>query len=187
MTSLEAARVALHGGNHRSTSSNPRHRGPRAKRAKGAGSSRVAAAQTDTGKAPVPTEASDPMVTTDDTTPVRTAPSQKAARRSASTRGPRHRLARVQELAASKLEAMLRESADGLSAAAIVSRSGARDGQVRQMLHALESAGNVRRTGTGRGTRWRIVTDEERIAERAAELARRSSGSVYERQPLPTD
>jgi hypothetical protein len=39
------------------------------------------------------------------------------------------------------------------------------------LLRELEAAGRVRRSGQRRGTRWHAITDEERIAERAAELA----------------
>jgi DNA-binding IclR family transcriptional regulator len=73
------------------------------------------------------------------------------------------------------LEAMLRESGDGLSAAAIARRAHARDAQVRDLLRELASAGMVRQSGARRASRWRLVTDEERIAERAAELAARST------------
>ena len=45
---------------------------------------------------------------------------------------------------------------------------------VRQHLRALEEAGQVRRSGQRRGTRWNSITDEDRIQERAAELASRS-------------
>ncbi len=76
-------------------------------------------------------------------------------------------------LLAGKLEAMLRDSDGGLSVAAISERAGARDDQVRDLLRRLcASTDRVRRTGVGRGTRWRLVTDEDRIAERVAELER---------------
>jgi DNA-binding transcriptional ArsR family regulator len=45
---------------------------------------------------------------------------------------------------------------------------------VRQHLRALEEAGQVRRSGQRRGTRWNAITDEDRIQERATELASRS-------------
>lgn len=65
---------------------------------------------------------------------------------------------------------MLRNAENGLSAGAIAKAANARDRQVRELLSERESAGQVRRTGAGRGTRWRLITDEERIAARAAEL-----------------
>ncbi|MGH2859405.1 MAG: FaeA/PapI family transcriptional regulator [Solirubrobacteraceae bacterium] len=73
---------------------------------------------------------------------------------------------------AGKLEAMLEDADDGLSASTIAERGNARAGQVRALLRELESSGQVRRTGAGRGVRWRLVTDEERIAQRTAELER---------------
>ena len=73
-------------------------------------------------------------------------------------------------LLAGKLEAMLRDAEDGLNAVAIAKQARARDTQVRDLLRELESAGRVRRTGLGRANRWRLITDAERIAERAAEL-----------------
>ena len=76
-------------------------------------------------------------------------------------------------LLAGKLEAMLREAKDGLSAIAISKRSSAGYNQVLGLLRRLESAGEVRRTGTRRTTVWRLITDEERIAQRAAELETR--------------
>jgi hypothetical protein len=73
-------------------------------------------------------------------------------------------------LLAGKLEAMLRQAGHGLSARAIAKAAKARDRQVRALLSERESSGHVRRAGTGRGTRWRLITDEERVAARAAEL-----------------
>jgi hypothetical protein len=39
-------------------------------------------------------------------------------------------------------------------------------------LRELERAGEVRSAGERRGTRWTLVTDEDRIAQRVAELER---------------
>lgn len=80
-------------------------------------------------------------------------------------------------LLAGKLEAMLGAEADGLSAAAIAARSNADRAQVLDLLRELERAGAVRRTGSGRATVWQLITDEERIAARVAELERLSAGS----------
>ncbi|MFL5864939.1 MAG: hypothetical protein ACJ780_29955 [Solirubrobacteraceae bacterium] len=80
-------------------------------------------------------------------------------------------------LRADGVEAVLRETPDGLSATAIAQRTNARHAHVRDLLRELERKSQVRRTGVGRGTRWRIITDEERIAERAAELAQMSSAA----------
>jgi hypothetical protein len=76
----------------------------------------------------------------------------------------------VAVLVAGKLEAMLRDAEGGLNAVAIAKRANARDTQVRALLRELEGAGQVRRTGVGRASRWRLITDEDRIAERTAEL-----------------
>jgi hypothetical protein len=83
---------------------------------------------------------------------------------------PATRRKAVAVLVADKLEAMLRGAEDGLNAVAIAKQASARDTQVRGLLRELESAGRVRRTGVGRASRWRLITDEERIAQRTAEL-----------------
>jgi sugar-specific transcriptional regulator TrmB len=80
-------------------------------------------------------------------------------------------------LVADKLEAMLHGESGGLSAVTIAERSNASYRQVLDLLRELERTGRVRRTGTRRTTLWRLITDEERIAERAAELERRSAKS----------
>lgn len=80
----------------------------------------------------------------------------------------------VEVLLAGKLETMLSEAEDGLSATAISKRANAAYVQVLDLLRALESTGQVRRTGSRRTSLWRLITDEERIAERAAELERLS-------------
>jgi hypothetical protein len=84
--------------------------------------------------------------------------------------GPARAGKSVEVLLAGKLEAMLSESEDGLSAVTISKRSNAGYSQVLGLLRELESSGQVRRSGTRRTSLWRVVTDEERIAERAAEL-----------------
>lgn len=75
---------------------------------------------------------------------------------------------------AGTVEQALAETATGLSAGAVAERIGARYGRVLELLRELETAGQVRRTGARRSTLWRLITDEERIAERAAELERRT-------------
>ncbi len=66
-------------------------------------------------------------------------------------------------------------SEDGsLTTAALAKRAGADRDQVLDLLRTLENAGRVRRTGQRRATRWHAITDEDRIRERAAELASRS-------------
>ncbi|HET7047575.1 MAG TPA: hypothetical protein VFI54_04825 [Solirubrobacteraceae bacterium] len=63
---------------------------------------------------------------------------------------------------------------DGLTTAALAQRTGADRDQVLALLRDLETARRVRRTGQRRATRWHVITDEDRIRERAAELASRS-------------
>ncbi len=81
----------------------------------------------------------------------------------------------TQVLLAEQLEGILGESNDGLSTAAIAEQGNAEASQVLTLLRELEKSGQVRRTGERRGTRWHPITEEDRIAERAAELASRST------------
>jgi hypothetical protein len=63
---------------------------------------------------------------------------------------------------------------DELTTVAIAERAGRDRELVLGLLRELESAGKVRRIGEKRGTRWRAFTEEDWIAQRAAELAARS-------------
>jgi DNA-binding IclR family transcriptional regulator len=73
-----------------------------------------------------------------------------------------------------QIEGLLRESADGLSLVALARRTGVTESKVAERLATLERSGEARSSGPRRTSLWRLVTDEERIAERAAELARAS-------------
>ena len=169
ISSLTAARAALNGSSTqmtsiRRTSSRSATRTPKpttttSSAPKSAGGGQAATEATTAGSASGAAEA----------TPTRAAAAARPAR---GTR--RSSSKRAEVLLAGKLEALLAESDGGLSVATIVQRSRARDAQVRALLRELDGTGRVRRTGAGRGTRWRVVTDEERIAERAAELAARA-------------
>jgi hypothetical protein len=77
-------------------------------------------------------------------------------------------------LLAEQLERILAQSADGISTSAIASQGNADPAQVLTLLREAEATGDVRRTGERRGTRWHAITDEDRIAARAAELAAQS-------------
>lgn len=79
-----------------------------------------------------------------------------------------------------KLEVMPRDAAEGLSSVTISKRSDAGYNEVLAFLRELESAGQARRTGTRRTSLslWRLITDEERIAERAAELDGSCSAAI---------
>lgn len=87
-------------------------------------------------------------------------------------RTPRNRPTRVAP--AGKLEALLGAESDGLTTAGLAERADADPAQVLALLREMESAGRIRRSGQRRGTRWHMITDEDRIAARAAELAAQS-------------
>lgn len=105
-------------------------------------------------------------------TATRAAPSKRTRR--PSTRSAKAKK-RVDVLPAGKLEAILGETERGLSASAIAKQSNAGYDQVLTLLRELERAGQVRRTGSRRTSLWRLISDEERIAERAAELRKLSA------------
>ncbi len=102
----------------------------------------------------------------------------KSAESPSKPRRPRRKTAQSEKrgevLLAGKLEAMLAEAHQGLSAITISKRANAGYNQVRDLLRELEASGQVRRTGTRRTSLWRLITEEEQIAERAAELERLS-------------
>jgi hypothetical protein len=80
---------------------------------------------------------------------------------------------RPEVVAAGKLESLLAEH-DGITSTELAKlASGGRD-QVLSLLRELETAGQVRRTGQRRGTRWHAITDEDRINARAAELEKQT-------------
>jgi hypothetical protein len=78
----------------------------------------------------------------------------------------------VSSLSAGQLERLLGDATSGLTAGALAERAGVGYSGVLAQLRSLEAAGTVRRTGARRSTLWLLVTDEDRIAERAAELER---------------
>ena len=90
-------------------------------------------------------------------------------RRPAARRASRRRGA---SLSAEQLEQLLADVGSGLSAGAIAEQAGVGYSRVLAQLRELELAGKVRRTGRRRSTRWLVITDEERIAQRTAELER---------------
>lgn len=77
---------------------------------------------------------------------------------------------------ASKLTALLDGSA-GMSTSQLAKATNGRPEQILALLRELETTDQIRRTGQRRGTRWHLITDEDRIAARAAELAARSKRS----------
>jgi hypothetical protein len=76
---------------------------------------------------------------------------------------------------AETLERLLADTSAGLSANAIAKQAGAGYNRTLKLLRELEAAGQVRRSGSRGSTVWQLITDEERVAERAAELERRRS------------
>jgi DNA-binding GntR family transcriptional regulator len=80
------------------------------------------------------------------------------------------------------LTELLGRSGAGLSAPALAKQTTASVDQIRGLLKDLEAAGKVRRTGHRRGTRWHVITDEDWIAQRAAELAARTKEVLANRK-----
>jgi hypothetical protein len=79
------------------------------------------------------------------------------------------------------LEQLLADTSAGLSANAIAQQVGAGYNRTLTLLRELEAAGQVRRSGSRRSTVWRLITEEEHIALRAAELERRMSAPSQRR------
>jgi hypothetical protein len=114
------------------------------------------------------------------TTPGRTAPARPAAARPAAARpaparpaparrGPGGARKPAAPLSRQQAESILRETG-GLSAAALARRAGTNVAGVKDALDALAASGLAQSSGAGRGSVWRLLTDEERIQARAAEL-----------------
>jgi hypothetical protein len=81
----------------------------------------------------------------------------------------------LNSLTAETAERMLSES-EGLTTTALAEQAGVARDKVLTLMRELEQANRVRRTGQRRGTRWHAITEEDRIRERAAELASRPKG-----------
>jgi hypothetical protein len=97
-------------------------------------------------------------------------PSQKPRAKRAARRRP----TKAREVLLSDTAEQMLAEGDGLTTTAIAEQAGADRDQVLTLLRDLEAARRVRRTGQRRATRWYAITDEDRIQERAAELASRS-------------
>jgi hypothetical protein len=78
-------------------------------------------------------------------------------------------------LSTDQLSQLLAQHPAGLSARTAAAQAGAGYPATLALLRTLEASGQVRREGVRRATVWRLVTDEERIAARAAELAKAAS------------
>ena len=97
------------------------------------------------------------------------APRPRAVR---STRRPAKASRAVEVVPAGRLEGLLSENG-GLTTSALAERTNGDRDQVLTLLRELEATGRIRRSGQRRSTRWHAITDEDRIRERAAELASR--------------
>ena len=95
----------------------------------------------------------------------------------AATAAPQSSRRRARDLEPAKIEELLRASTDGLSLAALAKELGVGAAKVRTQLNELHRTGKVRSEGSRRTSRWRLVTDEERIAARVAELERAQTSS----------
>ncbi len=96
-------------------------------------------------------------------------PTRRRTRRTRRTKRARD----VEVVPAGRLEVLLSENG-GLTTSSLAERTNGDRDQVLTMLRELEAAGRIRRSGQRRGTRWHAITDEDRIRERAAELASRT-------------
>ena len=76
---------------------------------------------------------------------------------------------------AGKLTALLDGSA-GTSTSELAQATNGKPDQILALLRELEQADQIRRTGERRVTRWHLITDEDRIAARAAEIAAQAKG-----------
>jgi hypothetical protein len=103
-------------------------------------------------------------------------PKPRRARRPATrskTRAKRVAKAAYEVVPVGKLAAVLTDS-QGMSTREISQATNGDPKQVLTLLKEQETAGQFRRTGIRAATRWHVITDEDRIAARAAELTARS-------------
>ena len=106
--------------------------------------------------------------------PAATPTRRNRRRTSAHPARPRRRRNRtVEAVPAGRLELLLSENG-GLTTSVLAERTNGDRDQVLTLLRELEAAGRIRRSGQRRSTRWHAITDEDRIRDRAAELASRS-------------
>lgn len=74
---------------------------------------------------------------------------------------------------AGKLTALLDRS-PGMSTRQLAHATSGKPDQILTLLRDLENDNQIRRTGQRRGTRWHLITDEDRVAARAAQIAGQS-------------
>jgi hypothetical protein len=156
---LNAARAALHG----------RER-PTARRPRRTVTTRAAPPQTNGAVATARAEG--PVEVGAETSSGAPSPSPRESRAAAPRRRRRRAVRAVDVVPAGTLEQLLSENG-GLTTSALADEANGNRDQVLRSLRELEAAGRVRRTGQRRATRWHAITDDDRIRERAAELAAR--------------
>jgi hypothetical protein len=93
-------------------------------------------------------------------------PRRRASAKTTARRRP------ASSLSAEQLERLLGDTSSGLSAGAIAEQAGVGYSRLLAQLRELEASGKVRRTGARRSTHWLLITEEDRIAQRTAELER---------------
>ena len=86
----------------------------------------------------------------------------------------RRRRTRARKPVTADAAEQLLTNSHGLTTTALAEQAGADRDHMLALLRELEQARRIRRTGQRRATRWHAITDEDRIRERAAELAARS-------------
>ncbi len=154
-------------------------RAPRAARANGTAPARRTGTRPAKGTGTTPAQASGAALAQVDAaaTPAkadRAAPAQATTRARKARKARRTRPARGAEVVpAGKLVTLL--GGDGMSTSELAGQTGGDRQQLLTLLRELEAAGQVRRSGERRNTRWHAITDEDRIAARVAELERQRS------------
>jgi hypothetical protein len=121
---------------------------------------------------PAPTEPAASGTPPEPIIPVRHDRSAVTPKRSTRKRPAKRRRRAGMAVRAETLVRLLANTSSGLSANVIAEQAVTGYAATLNLLHELEAAGQVRRSGSRRSTVW-LITDEERIAERAAELERR--------------
>jgi hypothetical protein len=135
-----------------------------------AASATTKAARSATTAAPSATTTAASATTT--ATPSANGTASAGARARRARRAPTRRGAAV--VPAGKLVTLL-GSSEGMTTSDLADQTGGDRQQLLTLLRELEAAGQVRRSGERRNTRWHVITDEDRIAARVAELERQSS------------
>jgi hypothetical protein len=74
---------------------------------------------------------------------------------------------------AGRLTALL-DGSPGMSTPELAKAANGKPDQILAILRELETGNQIRRTGQRRGTRWHLITDEDRVTARAAEIAAQS-------------